>query len=62
MFITFEGIDKSGKTTQSQILIKKLEESGYDVLFLRDPGSTKISEKIRNLLLDIQNSEMFPST
>jgi len=62
MFITFEGIDKSGKTTQSEILIKKLEESGYDVLFLRDPGSTKISEKIRNLLLDIQNSEMFPST
>jgi dTMP kinase len=62
MFITFEGIDKSGKTTQSQILIKKLEDNGFSVLFLREPGGTKISEKIRNLLLDVENSEMFPST
>ncbi len=62
MFITFEGIDKSGKTTQSQILIKKLEEKGYNVLFLREPGGTKISEKIREFVLDIQNNEMYPST
>jgi dTMP kinase len=62
MFITFEGIDKSGKTTQSQILIKKLEDNGFSVIFLREPGGTKISEKIRNLLLDVENSEMFPST
>jgi dTMP kinase len=44
MFITFEGIDKSGKTTQSSILIERLKEKGYDVLFLREPGGTKISE------------------
>ena len=62
MFITFEGIDKSGKTTQSQILIKKLEDNGFTVLFLREPGGTKISEKIRDLLLDNNNNEMFPST
>jgi dTMP kinase len=62
MFITFEGIDKSGKTTQSQILINKLKENGFDVLFLRDPGSTRISEKIRDLVLDITNSEMFAET
>jgi dTMP kinase len=62
MFITFEGIDKSGKTTQSQILINKLKETGFDVLFIREPGGTKISEKIRDLLLDIDNSEMFPTT
>lgn len=61
MFITFEGIDKSGKTTQSQLLIKKLEESGYKVIFLREPGGTKISEKIRTILLDNDNSEMVAS-
>ncbi len=60
MFITFEGIDKSGKTTQSQLLIKKLEESGYQVIFLREPGGTKISEKLRSVVLDNENSEMVP--
>jgi dTMP kinase len=62
MFITFEGIDKSGKTTQSAILIEYLKEHGFDVLFLREPGGTKISEMIRNILLDSNNSEMLPKT
>jgi dTMP kinase len=62
MFITFEGIDKSGKTTQSTILIDRLKEKGLDVLFLREPGGTRISEMIRDILLDSNNSEMFPQT
>lgn len=62
MFITFEGIDKSGKTTQSKFLLEKLSNLGYKVKFLREPGGTKISEKIRNVLLDVDNKEMFPST
>ena len=62
MFITFEGIDKSGKTTQSKFLIERLSNLGYKVKFLREPGGTKISEKIRNILLDIDNEGMYPST
>ncbi|HQJ75283.1 MAG TPA: dTMP kinase [Bacteroidota bacterium] len=62
MFITFEGIDKSGKTTQSKFLIERLSNLGYTVKFLREPGGTKISEKIRDILLDIDNKEMFPAT
>jgi dTMP kinase len=62
MFITFEGIDKSGKTTQSSILIEQLKKKGYDVLFLREPGGTKISEMVRDILLDSKNSEMFAKT
>jgi dTMP kinase len=62
MFVTFEGIDKSGKTTQAEILIKRLEDRGYNTLNLREPGGTKISEKIRDILLDKDNDEMFPVT
>ena len=62
MFITFEGIDKSGKTTQTDILIDRLVKRGYDTLNLREPGGTKISEKIRSILLDTDNNEMFPIT
>ena len=62
MLITFEGIDKSGKTTQANILINYLKNRGFDVIFIREPGGTKISEKIRELLLDSKNSEMFCET
>jgi len=62
MFITFEGVDLCGKTTQAEILSKKLKSLGYDVLLLREPGGTKISEIIRDILLSTQNSEMDPLT
>ncbi len=62
MFITFEGIDLCGKTTQAEILVKRLKSLGYDVLFVREPGGTKISEEIRNILLSEQNQEMDPVT
>ena len=50
-FITLEGIDGSGKTTQGIILKNKLEEFGKDVLFTREPGGVSGAEEIRNLLV-----------
>ena len=57
-FISFEGGDGSGKSTQIQILREFLEERGYDVILTREPGGTPISEKIRSIILDKANSEM----
>lgn len=51
LLITFEGIDGSGKTTQISLLKEYLEKKGKSVLCLREPGSTSISEKIRETLL-----------
>ena len=50
-FITLEGIDGSGKTTQGIFLKNKLEEFGRDVIFTREPGGVKGAEEIRNLLV-----------
>jgi len=57
-FISFEGIDFSGKTTQIELLQKKLESEGSTVQVLREPGGTHISEKIRDILLDKDHQEM----
>ncbi len=51
MFITFEGIDGCGKTTQLQLLKEYLEDKGYQVVMIREPGGTDFSEKIRDILL-----------
>lgn len=51
MFITFEGIDGSGKSTQAELLARYLEERGIKVLLTREPGGTGTAEAIRNLLL-----------
>lgn len=61
-FITFEGIDGSGKTTQIKYLADYLESLGHEVLLLREPGGTKISEEIRRILLDMKNEGMEPET
>jgi dTMP kinase len=61
MFITFEGLDFSGKTTQAVMLVEQLKHAGRDVLFLREPGGTSISERIRDLLLDRVHLEMNPT-
>ncbi len=58
MFITFEGLDFCGKSTQVKLLIEYLEKKGNKVCLLREPGGTLISEKIRDILLDKKNNEM----
>lgn len=57
-FITFEGCEGVGKTTQVERLRRYLEESGQKALFLREPGGTVISEKIRAMLLSKENDKM----
>jgi dTMP kinase len=51
MFVTFEGLDGSGKTTQVELLRRHLEEAGREVVVTREPGGTKLGERIRELLL-----------
>jgi thymidylate kinase len=58
LFITFEGPDGSGKTTQIERLKAFLSEKGYDAVLTREPGGTAISEKIREIILDKNNAEM----
>lgn len=57
-FISFEGIDFSGKTTQIEILRQKLVSIGEKVIVIREPGGTYLSEQIRNILLDNRHQEM----
>ena len=52
MFITLDGIDGSGKTTQASLLSESLGNLGLDVVHTRDPGSTIAGDVIRNLLLN----------
>jgi dTMP kinase len=60
MFITFEGPDGSGKTTQVQQTALKLRERGYDVLLTREPGGTAIGDQIREVLHNLNNTAMHP--
>ena len=57
-FITFEGGDGTGKTTLIERLAKDLESQGYSILKSREPGGSRISEQIRNVILNIENTEM----
>ena len=59
MFISFEGIDFSGKSTQIELLKDYLTGKGCKVEIIREPGGTEISEKVRTILLDKENSRMF---
>ncbi len=56
--ITFEGIDGSGKSTQIQLLESYFEKCGFPFISVREPGSTKVSEKIRDILLNKSNIEL----
>ena len=57
-FITFEGPDGAGKSTQIEYLREYLEGRGFETLFTREPGGTRLSEKIREMLLDKDNKDM----
>lgn len=61
-FITFEGIDGSGKSTQAKLLIDRLSSLKIENLFLREPGGTTISEEIRTVLLNNRKDEMSSRT
>lgn len=59
MIISFEGIDGSGKSTQAKRLVERLSGQGKEVMYVREPGGTIVSERIRDLLLD-PNLTIFP--
>lgn len=61
-FVTLEGGEGSGKSTQLKLLEDYLSKGGYDVIFTREPGGTPISEKIRKILLGGENTEMCDET
>jgi dTMP kinase len=52
VFITFEGLDRSGKSTQAELLRAAFEAEGRDAVLTREPGGTELGERIRKLLLD----------
>jgi len=62
MFITIEGPDGSGKTTQVTPLSDYLTQKGHSVLITREPGGTAIGDQIRHILSDLKNTGMNPST
>jgi dTMP kinase len=62
IFITFEGIEGCGKSTQSKLLAEYLQKRGIDTLSTREPGGPKISEEIREILLSNANDEMIDRT
>jgi dTMP kinase len=59
-FITFEGPEGCGKTTQSKRFAHYLEQGGVDLLYTREPGGTPIGEQIRKVLMALDNTEMDP--
>ena len=61
-FITFEGIDGSGKSTQARLLVDKLSSLKIENFFLREPGGTTISEEIRTVLLNNRKDKMSSRT
>lgn len=62
LFITFEGPDGSGKSTQIEYLREYFRENNIDAVFTREPGGTPISEKLREIILDKNNREMSDMT
>ncbi|MDP8216921.1 MAG: dTMP kinase [Candidatus Kaelpia imicola] len=62
VFVTFEGIEGSGKSTQASLFIDWCQEKGRKVIFLREPGSTSIGEKIREVLLSLDYENFYSQT
>lgn len=61
LFLTFEGLDGSGKSTQVRHLAERLRNARRDVLVLREPGGTPVGEAIRSILLDRANTSLTPA-
>ena len=59
-FITLEGPDGSGKSSQVPALVKAIEAAGYQVVSTREPGGTEIGDQVRQVLMDLQNKSMHP--
>lgn len=62
LFITFEGGEGSGKTTHANLLYQYLHDQGHRVVLTREPGGTRISDKVRAILLDPENTDILPHT
>ena len=62
LFVTIEGPEGSGKTTIGKKIVEKLIEDGYEVIYTREPGGIEIAEQIRNVILDVKNTNMDPRT
>ena len=60
-FITFEGIEGCGKTTQLKFLAQHLAESGHEITITREPGGCPIADQVRSILLDANNRAMTPT-
>ncbi|MCS5567747.1 MAG: dTMP kinase, partial [Pseudomonadales bacterium] len=61
-FITLEGIEGVGKTTNIEFLRELLEQKGIDVLVTREPGGTPLAEDVREVLLETRDESMGPIT
>lgn len=58
LFIVLEGPDGSGKSTMAKMIAQYYQDAGREIVFTREPGGTKISEQIRDIILDNNNTEM----
>lgn len=58
MFITFEGIEGCGKSTQVEMLKQYLQEKGFDVLTTREPGGSRLGSNLRSILLSVENKDL----